>query len=119
ARRAELTEDPGVRLVLPHRVAALYEEVIDDRPAAITAYKNVLAVDDTDLAALDALERLYRISNAPDAPRELAHTLERKIELTRNLMERQVLRRAAAQAYQRDAPHTPPAIRPPTPLPAA
>ncbi|HEX3761679.1 MAG TPA: tetratricopeptide repeat protein [Kofleriaceae bacterium] len=102
ARRAELTEDPGVRLVLLHRVAALYEEVIDDRAAAIIAYKNVLGVDDTDLAALDALERLFRISTAPDAPRELAQTLERKIELTRNLMERQVLRRAAAQVYERD-----------------
>jgi tetratricopeptide (TPR) repeat protein len=106
ARRAELTEDPGVRLVLLHRVAALYEEVIDDRPSAIAAYRNVLAVDDTDLAALDALERLYRISDAPDAPRELAHTLERKIELTRNLMERQVLRRAAAQVYERDLQDT-------------
>src|SRR6185503_4782457 len=90
ARRAELTDDAGVRLVLLHRVAALYEEVLDDRPAAVSAYKNGLGVDDTDLAALDALERLYRIIDAPDAPRELAATLERKIELTRDLLERQV-----------------------------
>ncbi|HEU4728061.1 MAG TPA: tetratricopeptide repeat protein, partial [Kofleriaceae bacterium] len=102
ARRAELTDDGGVRLVLLHRVAALYEDVLDNRPAAIAAYKNVLGVDDTDLAALDALERLYRISDAPDAPRELAQTLERKIELTPNLVERQALRRAAAQVYERD-----------------
>jgi len=100
ARRAELTDDPGVRLMLLHRVAALYEEVLDDRPAAIIAYKNVLSVDDTDLAALDALERLYRISDADDAPRELAQTLERKIELTTDLVERQALRRAAAQVYE-------------------
>ena len=100
ARRAELTEEAGVRLMLLHRVAALYEEVLDDRPAAITAYKNVLGVDDTDLAALDALERLYRISDADDAPRELAQTLERKIELTTDLVERQALRRSAAQVYE-------------------
>ncbi|HEX4420604.1 MAG TPA: tetratricopeptide repeat protein [Kofleriaceae bacterium] len=100
ARRADLTEDAGVRLVLLHRVAALYEEVLEDRPAAVTAYKNVLGVDDTDLAALDALERLYRLSDAPDAPRELAQTLERKIELTAELGERQALRRAAAQVYE-------------------
>jgi tetratricopeptide (TPR) repeat protein len=100
ARRAELTDDAGVRLVLLHRVAALYEEVLDDRPAAITAYKNVLGVDDTDLAALDALERLYRLSDAGDAPRELAQTLERKIELTPELGERQALRRSAAQVYE-------------------
>ncbi|HEX7837173.1 MAG TPA: hypothetical protein VF469_06895, partial [Kofleriaceae bacterium] len=102
ARRAELTDDAGVRLVLLHRVAALYEEVLDDRPAAVTAYRNVLAVDDTDLAALDALERLYRISDAPDAARDLVQTLERKIELTRDLLERQVLRRSAAQVYERE-----------------
>jgi tetratricopeptide (TPR) repeat protein len=99
-RRAELTDDAGVRLVLLHRVAALYEEVLDDRPAAIAAYKNVLGVDDTDLAALDALERLYRISDAGDAPRELAQTLERKIELTTDVVERQALRRSAAQVYE-------------------
>ena len=100
ARRAELSDDDGVRLVLLHRVAALYEEVLDDRPAAITAYKNVLAVDDTDLAALDALERLYRLSEAPDAARDLAQTLERKIELTTDVTERQGLRRSAAQVYE-------------------
>jgi tetratricopeptide (TPR) repeat protein len=100
ARRAELTEDAGDRLMLLHRVAALYEEVLGDRPAAIVAYKNVLGVDDTDFEALDALERLYRQSTAGDAPRELAQTLERKIELTTELTKRQALRRSAAQVYE-------------------
>ncbi|HEY0193539.1 MAG TPA: hypothetical protein VGC42_20620, partial [Kofleriaceae bacterium] len=103
ARRAELTDDAGVQLVLLHRVAALYEEVLDDRKAAIAAYKNVLSVDDADLSALDALERLYRAAQAAgdgDAPRELAQTLERKIELTTALAERQELRRAAAAVYE-------------------
>src|SRR6185503_3236083 len=94
---AELTEDAGVRLVLLHRVAALYEEVLEDRPSAIAAYKNVLAVDDTDLAALDALDRLYK--DTGDA-RELAVTLERKIELTTDLPQRQDLRHISAQVYE-------------------
>ncbi|HEU4612270.1 MAG TPA: tetratricopeptide repeat protein, partial [Kofleriaceae bacterium] len=98
-RRSELTDDAGVRLVLLHRVAALYEEVLEDRPRAVAAYKNVLGVDDTDLAALDALERLYRSTDAGDA-RELAVTLERKIELTTDLAQRQELRHAAAQVYE-------------------
>ena len=96
-RRAELSEDTGVRLVLLHRVAALYDEVLNDPPAAITAYRNVLGVDDTDLSALDALERLY--ANANDG-RELATTLERKIELTTDLTTRQDLRHAAARVYE-------------------
>ncbi|MBA3459340.1 MAG: hypothetical protein H0T46_05220, partial [Deltaproteobacteria bacterium] len=107
ARRAELSEDAGVRLVLLHRVAALYEETLQDRTAAIHAYKNVLSVDDTDMSALDALERLYRASiesvgftaGSSDA-RELVLTLERKIELTADIAERQELRHAAAQVYE-------------------
>lgn len=101
-RRAELTDDAGVRLVLLHRVAALFEEVLGDAGNAIRAYKNVLAVDDTDLAALDALERLYGASHAtsPDDARELAAVLERKIELTAELDARQELRHAAAGVYE-------------------
>ena len=98
ARRAELTEDAGVRLVLLHRVAALYEDVLDDASHAIGAYKNVLSVDDTDLAALDALERLYAAPGG-DA-RELAVTLERKIELTSEVPARQALRHSAAKVYE-------------------
>lgn len=105
-RRAELSEDAGVRLVLLHRVAALYDDVLRDRAAAIVAYRRVLEVDDGDLAALDALERLYRAAIAdtgaegPEA-RELAITLERKIELTTDLGARQALRHAAAAVYER------------------
>jgi tetratricopeptide (TPR) repeat protein len=97
ARRADLTEDAGVRLVLLHRVAALYEEVLEDKPNAIEAYKAVLSVDDTDLSALDALERLYR--DARDW-RELAMTLERKIELTTDVGVRQGLRHSLAIVYE-------------------
>src|SRR4029079_8482434 len=43
-----------------------------------------------------------RISDVDDAPRELAQTLERKIELTKDLGERQALRRSAAQVYEKE-----------------
>ncbi|MBA3820140.1 MAG: hypothetical protein H0X17_14695, partial [Deltaproteobacteria bacterium] len=102
-RRAELSEDEGVRLVLLHRTAALYEEVLEDAPRAITAYRNVLAADDTDIAALDSLERLYRTSVAAGTTadsRELASTIERKIELTTDVTARQELRHAAAAIYE-------------------
>jgi tetratricopeptide (TPR) repeat protein len=102
-RRAELADDAGVRLVLLHRVAALYEEVLARPAEAIAAYKNVLAVDDTDLAALDGLERLY---GAAGEHRELADILRRKIELTAEPPERRRLRLALAQVcaeHLRDA----------------
>ncbi|HSK02881.1 MAG TPA: tetratricopeptide repeat protein, partial [Kofleriaceae bacterium] len=98
ARRAELTEDAGVRLVLLHRVAALYEEALTDPASAITAYRNVLGVDDTDLEALDALERLYRSTGGD--PRELVQTIERKIELITDPPARRELRLAAAQVHE-------------------
>ncbi len=104
ARRAELTEDASVRLVLLHRVAALYEEVLDDRDKAIEAYNNVLRVDDADGTALDALERLYRQALAaspnPDVARDLVQTLERKIEVSTDVAARQDLRHAAATVYE-------------------
>jgi tetratricopeptide (TPR) repeat protein len=93
-RRAELADDAGIRLVLLHRVAALYEEVLERPTDAIGAYKNVLAVDDSDLAALDGLERLY---GAAKEHRELADVLRQKIDLTTELGERRRLRLALAQ----------------------
>ncbi len=80
-RRAELADDAGVRLVLLHRVASLYEEVLERPREAVVAYKNVLGVDDSDESSLDALERLYRELKEP---RELAQILERKLELVRD-----------------------------------
>ncbi|HTJ43734.1 MAG TPA: tetratricopeptide repeat protein [Kofleriaceae bacterium] len=98
-RRAELADDAGVRLVLLHRVASLYEEILERPREAIAAYKNVLGVDEADLAALDALERLYRIVAEPS---ELAQTLVRKLELTIDPPERRRLRLAAAEVYDKD-----------------
>ena len=98
-RRAELADDPNVRLVLLHRVAALYEEALTDPASAITAYKNVLGVDDADLEALDALERLYRSTGGD--PRELVQTIERKIEIVTDAPDRRELRLAAAQVHEK------------------
>ncbi len=107
ARRAELTDDGAVRLVLLHRVAALYEDVLGEPTQAIAAYKGVLGVDDTDRSALDALDRLYRAALTTTdhdariaAARELASVLERKIELSTDVELRQALRHAAAQVYE-------------------
>lgn len=98
-RRAELAEDAGVRLVLLHRVASLYEEVLEQPREAVAAYKNVLAVDDADEASLDALERLYR---QLAEPRELAQILERKLELARDPASARQLRLDLAAVCERD-----------------
>ncbi|MEM9494150.1 MAG: hypothetical protein AAGC55_33700, partial [Myxococcota bacterium] len=56
-RRADLAEDDSTRLIFLHRIATLREDVLDQRDGAISAYKAVLTVDESDREALDALER--------------------------------------------------------------
>jgi tetratricopeptide (TPR) repeat protein len=120
-KRAALAEDDGGRLALLHRVAALHEQAAG-RPAgagqapgmapdrapekapdkAIEAWRNVLAMDEADARALDALERLYR--QARDF-RELASILARKIELADAAGDRagsRGLRFAAAEIHDRE-----------------
>ncbi|MCG8417376.1 MAG: tetratricopeptide repeat protein [Proteobacteria bacterium] len=95
-RRADLSDDEGNRLLLLHRIATLDEEELDQPDQAITAYKNVLAVDDANREALDALERLYRSQSDWN---DLVDIYSRKIDLADNRDARRELRFAAAAVY--------------------
>ncbi|MCB9538753.1 MAG: tetratricopeptide repeat protein [Myxococcales bacterium] len=57
-RKAELTEDTEARKALFRRMAGIQEDVLGDPSAAIDTWRRVLAEDEADLTALDALERL-------------------------------------------------------------
>lgn len=98
-RRAELSATDDERLVLLHRAAALYEEVLQQPQKAVDSYRAILALDDADGEALDGLDRLY--SQLRDG-RELVGVLLRKIELAKELPARLMLRRGLAQVYERD-----------------
>ena len=56
---------PGCRTIsaeqkqLAYRAAELYEDALGEPEQAIATWRHVLTLDDTDAAALDALERLY------------------------------------------------------------
>jgi golgin subfamily B member 1 len=76
--RAELASDPDERKQLYSRVAVVEERELDDRAKAITTWRHVMSLDDTDTAALDALERLLRLD---EAWRELTRIYQRKLEL--------------------------------------
>ncbi len=98
-RRAQLAATDDDRLVLLHRAAALYEEVLDRPKQAIEAYRNVLSLDDADGEALNGLDRLYvKLADG----RELVGVLQRKIELAGEPTERLALRRRLAQVYERE-----------------
>lgn len=98
-RRAELSPDNDSRLILLHRAAALYEEVLEKPHKAVDSYRAVLAIDDADGEALDGLDRLY---SKLGEGRELVGVLLRKVELARDVAERLLLRRGLAQVYERD-----------------
>ncbi|MEZ4367391.1 MAG: hypothetical protein R2939_14100 [Kofleriaceae bacterium] len=99
-RRAELATDAGIRLVLLHRAAALYEEVLARPIEAIGAYRRVLELDEADLAALDGLERIYAGPGPGADAHELAGVLARKIELATAPADRRALRLALAKVHE-------------------
>lgn len=58
-RKSELIIDLPERKQLLYKAAQIQEEILEDAEAAIATFRNVLELDDIDLPAMDALERLY------------------------------------------------------------
>lgn len=58
-RKAEILLDLAERKRLLYRAAQIEEEVLSDADAAVATFRHVLTIDDVDLPAMDALERLY------------------------------------------------------------
>jgi tetratricopeptide (TPR) repeat protein len=98
-RRADLADRFEDQHGLLERVAILNEQALARPREAIGAWRAVLAVDDGDRRALDALERLYR---AQGEPRELTGILARKIELAESPAAARGLRFAAAEVFERE-----------------
>jgi tetratricopeptide (TPR) repeat protein len=76
-QKLTLVETQEARVALLHRLADLYEEVLDRPDLAIEAYKRVLTEEPTQASALDALDRLYRQSNRWE---ELANLLQVRLD---------------------------------------
>jgi golgin subfamily B member 1 len=58
-RKAEILPNVEDRKALLYRCAQIEEEVLSDADGAIATFRQVLSIDDVDMAAMDALERLY------------------------------------------------------------
>ncbi|MCL2448302.1 MAG: tetratricopeptide repeat protein [Polyangiaceae bacterium] len=69
--------DPQARTDVLHMVAQIQERELGDEPAAIETYRAALDVDEGDLAALDALGRLYARG---ERWRDLAELTRRRAE---------------------------------------
>ena len=59
-QKLSVLEDTGARRETLFRLGSLFEEVIDDPDTAIDTYQRVLAEDEANSRAVDALQRIYR-----------------------------------------------------------
>jgi tetratricopeptide (TPR) repeat protein len=93
-RRAAETRDPAALAALKVRIGALQEVHVFEPDRAVDAYEAALELQPDNLAALDALERLYGQLERWELMRDV---LERRARLTRDTDERvELLLRAAA-----------------------
>jgi tetratricopeptide (TPR) repeat protein len=58
-RKADILSNVDEKKALLYRSAQIEEEVLSNADAAIATYRSVLSIDDVDMVAMDALERLY------------------------------------------------------------
>lgn len=77
-RKAEVLPAVEDRKAYLWRAAELYETVLNDTPSAVATYRRIVAIDDGEVPALDALIRLY-IANAKWP--ELLGAYEKKAEV--------------------------------------
>lgn len=76
-RKLALLELPEARIQLLHRLADLYEVVLEQPEHAVEAYRRVVSEDPARATALDALDRLYRHLGRWD---ELANLLQVRLD---------------------------------------
>jgi tetratricopeptide (TPR) repeat protein len=81
-KHAEVVVEAPQREALARRVAGLYEAPLGDVAKAITAWRSVLDLDQSDAEALDALARLYA---ATADWRSLVETLQHKIDCNKDV----------------------------------
>ena len=98
-KRAALSSDVVEQKQLAYRAAELYEEALDEPEQAIATWRHVLTLDDGDVGALDALERLYF---AKGSFRDLAAVLTQKIEQTHEPAAQRPLRVQLAQLAEHE-----------------
>jgi tetratricopeptide (TPR) repeat protein len=58
-KKSDILLDLAERKRLLYRAAQIEEEVLGNPDAAVATFRQVLAIDDVDLPAMDSLERLY------------------------------------------------------------
>jgi tetratricopeptide (TPR) repeat protein len=98
-RKSEIIPEVDQRKALLYRSAQIEEEVLSDADAAIATFQQVLSIDDVDMVAMDALERLY-VRLARWEP--LKDVYAKKADLAEDPSDKKRMLYVLAQVYDRE-----------------
>ncbi|EDM75104.1 tetratricopeptide repeat protein [Plesiocystis pacifica SIR-1] len=98
-RKAEMVDEPEDRKALLLYAADVRETMMEDAEGAIELYQQVLALDDADARALDALEKLYLGLENWEALRDV---YQRKTELAETPEDRRAALHVLGQVHDRE-----------------
>ena len=106
-RKSEMFPNLDDRKRLLYRAAQIEEEVLGDADGAIATYRQVLEIDDVDMTAMDALERIYvRLSRW----QPLKDVYAKKAELAEDADDKKRMLYVLAQVHDRELGDTAKAI---------
>jgi golgin subfamily B member 1 len=98
-RKSEMLANVEERKQLLFRAAQIEEEVLHNHDAAIATFQQVLAIDDVDMTAMDALERMY-VRLARWEP--LKDVYAKKADLAEDPEDKKAMLYVLAQVYDRE-----------------
>ena len=98
-RKSEILTNVDERKQLLYRAAQIEEEVLSNADAAIATFQSVLAIDDVDMHAMDALERMY-VRLARWEP--LKDVYAKKADLAEDPAHKKQMLYVLAQVYDRE-----------------
>jgi golgin subfamily B member 1 len=98
-RKSELLTNLDERKALLYRAAQIEEEVLGNADSAIATFRQVLSIDDVDMPAMDALERMY-VRLARWEP--LKDVYAKKADLAEDPEDKKRMLYVLAQVYDRE-----------------
>ena len=98
-RKSEMLPNVEERKQLLFRAAQIEEEVLSNADAAIATFRQVLSIDDVDMTAMDALERIY-VRLARWEP--LKDVYAKKADLAEDPEDKKAMLYVLAQVYDRE-----------------
>ena len=95
-RKAEMSSDISLQKQTYYQIADIHETLLNRADRAVEAYRQVLALDESDRTSLDALERLYTMH---ESWMDLIGVYRQKLDQTASDAERRPLQLAVAKVY--------------------